>query len=60
MRTPLSAQVNNLLHGATAGEVSHGPGGLFLGLEVSLDDVSKWLQDPGIHHDLDLVLFPAV
>ena len=47
--------MDDLLDVAAAGEVGDGPGGLLLGLEVSLDeDIDQRLQTAGINHGLDL------
>ena len=49
--------MDNLLYGSSAGQVGHSPGGLLLGLEVSLDeDVDQRLQTPGINDHLDLLV----
>ena len=53
----LSAKMDNLLDSSSAGQVGHSPGGLLLGLEVSLDeDVDERLQTPGINDHLDLLV----
>ena len=49
--------MDNLLDSSSAGQVGHSPGGLLLGLEVSLDeDVDERLQTPGINDHLDLLV----
>ena len=49
--------MDDLLDSAAAGQVGHCPGGLLLGLEVSLDeDVDERLQTPGINDHLDLLM----
>ena len=51
----LSTQVDDLLDIAATGEVGDSPGGLLLGLEVSLDeDINQRLQTARINHGLDL------
>ena len=51
----LSAKMDNLLDRSSAGQVGHSPGGLLLGLEVSLDeDVDQRLEAASINHELDL------
>ena len=53
--THLSAQVDDLLDVAAAGEIGDGPGSFLLSLEVSLDeDIDQRLQTVGINHGLDL------
>ena len=47
--------MDDLLDCAAAGQVGHCPGGLLLGLEVSLDeDVNQRLETAGVNHELDL------
>ena len=49
--------MNNLLNSSAAGQVGHGPSGLLLGLEVSLDeDVNQRLEAASINHQLDLIV----
>ena len=49
--------MDNLLDSSSAGQVGDSPGGLLLGLEVSLDeDVDQRLQTPGINDHLDLLV----
>ena len=51
----LATQVHDLLDCAAAGQVGHGPGGLLLGLEISLDeDVDQRLEAARVNHQLDL------
>ena len=52
--------MDDLLDGAPAGEVGHGPGGLLLRLEVALDeDVDQRLEAARVNHHLDLRVVPC-
>merc|ERR1712055_619050 len=51
----LTAQVDDLRHRATTGQVCNSPCSLFLCFEVALDEyVNEGLQDSSIHNHLDL------
>ena len=53
----LATEMHNLLDCASASQVGHGPGSLFLGLEVSLDeDVNQRLEATSINHQLYLIV----
>ena len=56
----LSANMNNLLDGSFIDKVGHSPGGLLLGLDISLDeDVDQrlgWRHLSGINNNLDMMM----
>ena len=53
----LSTKMDNLLDGSSTGQVGHGPGGLLLGLEVSLDeDIDQRLETSCVNDHLNLLV----